>query len=201
LLVYVFYFFYKKNLPRRVRLPILFISSLLILLSFSKVAVGVFILVNLLSLISRRSDDSCHICFLSRCVGFLTVGYLFFAFKTDPLTISNRLTLVKRAVQIVIAHPITGVGAGAYVIAQSAFSFSVWYLFNQPVHNIFLLVLAEHGLLVPLALLFLFRHQAIRFLKKYPYIALVIGITGLFDHYFLTLQQNLLLIGVVLGGL
>lgn len=86
----------------------------------------------------------------------------------------------------------------------NTFTINVPYL-RQPVHNIFLLTFAETGI-GGLLLLFFFLY---RFLlkaiakKNYFYVlALVfILVTGMFDHYWLTIQQNLLLLGLFFGML
>ena len=77
----------------------------------------------------------------------------------------------------------------------------IWWL--QPVHNIFLLVLAEGGLVGLLLFVTLFykAFSSSLYLKRnYLTIALiVIVVTGSVDHYWLTLQQNQLLFSIILG--
>ena len=69
-----------------------------------------------------------------------------------------------------------------------------WLL--QPVHNIFLLAFSETGL-AGFVILFLAFYKGIR-TKHFP-IFLFILITGVFDHYWLTLQQNMLLLALMFG--
>jgi hypothetical protein len=75
------------------------------------------------------------------------------------------------------------------------------FFFLQPVHNIFLLFLAETGVIIgsisiiELTKLILLHKNNIVFLAC----IFVIIITGMFDHYWLTLQQNMLVMGTVLG--
>lgn len=71
---------------------------------------------------------------------------------------------------------------------------SVWWL--QPVHNIFLLFVTEAGIFGLVLVALLFRRLQLNGLS----LALVaIVITGSLDHYWLTLQQNQLLLAIVLG--
>ncbi len=72
-----------------------------------------------------------------------------------------------------------------------------WLL--QPVHNIYLLILSETGVV---GFLFSFVIVAKSFLiknKAFVGILLFVMVTGLFDHYWLTLQQNNLLLALLLG--
>jgi hypothetical protein len=74
----------------------------------------------------------------------------------------------------------------------------------QPVHNIFLLFLSQTGILLTGFVGFVFYKIHAVYKKKisfmmFSYIFVVV-ITGMFDHYWLTLQQNFLVMGVV-GGM
>ena len=73
----------------------------------------------------------------------------------------------------------------------------------QPVHNIVLLLMAETGL-VGLTLFLILIIKLFRLLlatKNFKFLMVfgTIILTGLFDHYWLTLQQNLLLLGIITG--
>ena len=96
-----------------------------------------------------------------------------------------------------LQSPFLGTGLGNYLIVQEQFPQLFADFLNQPVHNIFLLFLSETGAITILLLFFLFFKKLISAVKKYPYILIIILITGLFDHYWLTLQQNFLLMGVI----
>ncbi len=178
----------------------LFVFSLLVLISFSKVAIFTYIILNFyfLFLISRIP---CQFCKWARLIILIVVALLFIQARTDPLTLQKRLELVNNSLHIIFQYPITGVGPGNYLIAQNQYSSKFAYFFNQPVHNIFLLFLAETGILFGGFILFI----CIRFFKKwlhFQYILIIVAIciTGLFDHYWLTLQQNILLLGFTIGA-
>ena len=133
----------------------------------------------------------------------LLIATVFMATSGDPDTIQKRVLLAKHAIKIITDHPLTGVGLGNYVIAESRFPNPYPYVFIEPVHNILLLFVAEAGLI----LTFLTGVILIPFLKKLSqnetarYALTVIIITGFFDHYWLTLQQNILLMPVLFGFL
>jgi O-antigen ligase len=75
----------------------------------------------------------------------------------------------------------------------------------QPVHNIFLLILSETGIVGLLFAIYIFIKGialAVKNKQKGKYFLLLIFaviILGMFDHYFLTLQQGQLLLSLVIG--
>lgn len=201
LLAYVFILVNNK-FDRFVILRSLFfiISSLLIFFSFSKLTIGVFLLINLVYFF-RKNFLNCKVCFLAKLVVLFLLGLIFLQGQTDPLTISKRIDLAKNSLLIIFNHPVFGVGLGNYLLAQKSFPIKYPFFFLQPVHNIFLLFLSETGLLTGGFIFVLILRLIRRFLwqEKFFYLFAVIIITGFFDHYWLTLQQNLLLIPVVFG--
>lgn len=129
--------------------------------------------------------------------------------KDFPQEVGQRLELSSVALRMAEDFPLTGVGLNNFIVRLPEYGISpgtTWFL--QPVHNIFLLVLAETGIIGFLFFLwFLFS-----FLGKLeigtgdpsgvwklaiPF--LVILITGMADHYWLTLQQGQLLTAIVVG--
>jgi O-antigen ligase len=199
LLVYFFVLTDKKfNKLPFLKYFSLFIFSALVLVSFSKVAIVTFLILNTLYLI-LNTKAVCKICSLGRVFLLIVAGLVFLQATADPLTLEKRLELLKNASVIIHQQPIFGVGLGNYLLAQNQFTSKYFLFFNQPVHNIFLLFFAEVGL--PLAIFILY--QLLLVFKKrlftIYYLLFTIFITGFFDHYWLTLEQNFLLMGVVFG--
>jgi O-antigen ligase len=98
-----------------------------------------------------------------------------------------------------------GEGLNTFVINVPKVKNMGAYLWNlQPVHNIFLLVFSETGLIGLLAFSFLIYKLTRESLKPVSTLMVLslsfILITGLFDHYWLTLQQNMLLMVFVLAN-
>jgi O-antigen ligase len=127
--------------------------------------------------------------------------------KTFPFVgqnISQRLDLSYIAGRMVSQKFLVGEGLGTFIVNlptfKGIFSYS-WLL--QPVHNIFLLVFSEVGIFGLLGFCFLIYKTFINQLKNktlYLLLPLVfILFTGLFDHYTLTLQQNILLFSIFMG--
>jgi hypothetical protein len=179
----------------------LLVFSLLILFSFSKVALITFFILNT-GYFMLNTKSKCRPCFAAKVAVMVVLAAIFLRAQTDPLTVKKRFDLIKNSLTIISRYPFTGVGPGNYLFAQTGFP-SVHYNFlNQPVHNIFLLLLAEIGIVVGTLVLFLTRKYLMFFLrKKVIYLTLAVLLTGLFDHYWLTLQQNILLLAVIFGGL
>lgn len=200
LLVHTFFLWNKdyKNYPLLKNL-VLGASAILVLISFSKIAI--LILAATYLFYGIKNYKTCKVCSIGKAVTMLIIAALFMTTHGDPNTIQKRILLTGHAIQIFINNPLTGAGIGNYVIAESKFPNPYSYVFIEPVHNIFLLFLTEAGLI----LTFLSGVILIPFLKKLwqnetaRYVLTVIIITGLFDHYWLTLQQNMLLAPVLFG--
>lgn len=102
-----------------------------------------------------------------------------------------------------LGSPIFGVGLNNFINKLPYYGSSPtvsWWL--QPVHNIFVLWTVETGVVGLLFLVYFLWW----FFKKWEmgnlhFAVLAIFLTGLFDHYWLTLQQNQLLLAIVLGAL
>lgn len=120
----------------------------------------------------------------------LVVGLAMFL-PGNPDSWQERQSLMLHAIEQIKNYPIFGTGLGASVIASSV-NF-------QPVHNIFLLLLVEVGLPLGLGLLCLCRRLLL--LKNNLLFAglIFIFITGLGDHYWLTLWQNTLILTVFMA--
>lgn len=121
-------------------------------------------------------------------------------------SVERRISLTVAAGQMLGQKPIFGVGLNNFLVElnQRGTPFDLaWFL--QPVHNIFLLVFAEAGLLGFFLFIYILA-KAYRNLysrKKYTIFVtlslLAVVLTGVLDHYWLTLQQNQLLFSLVLG--
>lgn len=201
LLLYFFVLTYKKfNRYLAIKYLLLFISSILVFISFSKTAIACYLILNTYHLL-LNTKLNCKICKIARIIVVFIVSLIFLSATTDPLTVNKRIELMKNSIEIIFKNPLLGVGMGSYLIAQAKFSSKFYLFFNQPVHNIFLLFIAETGLIIGGFILYQLINRLIRaHLKKEQWILIfVIIFTGFFDHYWLTLQQNFLLMGLVMG--
>lgn len=109
--------------------------------------------------------------------------------------ITHRLELIKASWQMVKENFWIGVGLNNFIpnlVKYSNTFLNAWEL--QPVHNIFLLIFSETGFAGFMTfIVFIF---SILSFNNYALIAVLI--TGMSDHYWLTLQQNMLLFTYVI---
>ncbi|MDO9028496.1 MAG: O-antigen ligase family protein, partial [Candidatus Roizmanbacteria bacterium] len=198
LVLYFFVLTYKKfNRYLVLKYLFLLVSSLLIFLSFSKIAILTYLFLSIIYHLKSSIKLKCRLCVLARLFMIMVVSFIFLQATTDPLTINKRIELMKNSITIILRYPIQGIGLGSYLIEQAKFSSKYYLFFNQPVHNIFLLFISETGLVLGGFILYqLINLLMQRRLTKYQWLLIfVIIITGFFDHYWLTLQQNFLLMG------
>ena len=127
--------------------------------------------------------------------GFLIVFSLLgprFSYLAPESSFSRRSQLASMSLQMFTAHPLTGVGLNNFTVVMDQYGLiPATTRFLQPVHNIYLLLLSETGLLGFFGFLYLLYKT-----RRYPLnaIFLIILFLSLFDHYFFTLQQGLLLL-------
>lgn len=199
LLLYFFVLTYKKfNKFLTLKYLFLFISTILVFISFSKIAIGCYLILNTLYLLLNTKFD-CRFCKIARLFVILIISLVFLSATTDPLTINKRIELIKNSISIIFRYPIQGVGLGSYLVEQANFSSKYYLFFNQPVHNIFLLFFSELGLIIGGGISLILLSPIKKIIRLSPYLLFVIIFTGFFDHYWLTLNQNFLLMGLIMG--
>lgn len=106
-----------------------------------------------------------------------------------------RWKLFKSSLEIFKGNWLFGVGVDNFLVNLPNFMTDYWWL--QPVHNIFMLGLVETGVVG----MWMILRRVIKSVDfgKYGWVWLVIILTGMFDHYWLTLPQNVGLLAVVMG--
>lgn len=126
----------------------------------------------------------------------------YFIIQIASESVSRRWQLMDISWQLFKTSPIFGIGLGDFIPKMPALALGSTY-FWQPVHNIFALIAVESGILglgVLGWLIIRFKIYNLRFKNKIILIWwLIIIITGLFDHYWLTLQQGRLLLALIIG--
>lgn len=134
---------------------------------------------------------------------------LFYRFAPNTFEESavTRIELFLAALHMISQHPLFGVGLGNFIPSLSSPTL------YQPVHNIFILWIAETGIvggIISILFLFSLGERLFIFWKNrtiqrrtslFPLVILWFSIIvlGMFDHYFLTLQQGQLLLAFSLG--
>lgn len=125
------------------------------------------------------------------------LAFSFLAFSYSDRFISHRIELIQASFKMVKENFWIGVGLNNFVpnlVKVSNTFVNAWEL--QPVHNIFLLVFSELGFIGLIFFVFVL-FSGIQ-LFPIPYALYAILASGQFDHYWLTLQQNMLLFTYVL---
>ena len=131
--------------------------------------------------------------FLSITVPFLTSLRGFFNFG---LSWVEREELLQAGIAIITQNPVFGIGMNNFIVHVPNYlnSSSSSYIF-QPIHNVYVLIAAETGLLgvllALLGILVLYRQSLRNPILTLALIQLLL--LGMFDHYLFTLQQGQLL--------
>jgi O-antigen ligase len=119
----------------------------------------------------------------------------------DSDGIGKRIQLNVAGLKMIKESSLFGVGLGNFLVRLPEFQKNNGIFWLQPVHNILILAWSEIGIL-GLSLVFLFFSE--NFSKKkinwiFKVILGVVVISGMVDHYWLTLPQNVWLLVLVLG--
>lgn len=132
---------------------------------------------------------------------FLTNQRMFPAIISFPeASASERTILSQSALKVFWDHPVFGVGPGKLLPSVPNY-FPPGYWNIQPPHNVFILVLAESGVF-GFALLLTGISKIYSAAKKSPLFfpgLMAIFLSSLLDHYWLTSQQNRIILGIYLG--
>ena len=134
------------------------------------------------------------------------IFYIFPWFSTNE-AFSQRKQLIDAALLMIKNFPLSGVGLNNFIFSLpnywSLIGFTYWL---QPVHNIYFLIAAETGftgLIIFIWFLILTFRRLFKYFSMFSLILalslILILLLGLNDHYWLTLQQNQLLLTFVLG--
>ncbi len=205
----------KKMLP--LILMVCVVAVMGIAISFSRSASILSVILVVVYLLTRfkktfwKTFSSIGIGISSLCL-FSTLFPMFlgrFTFSLTDESITQREFLATAALRMIVSHPVLGVGFGNFFtnVTQSSKNSSI-FLLLQPVHNIFLLLIATAG--IPFFLLTIwflyktikkmFQETSQTFYRTTLFVSLVsILFLGQLDHYFLTVQQGQLLVAVIIG--
>lgn len=217
---FVFWLYQKINYSfKKLFLPVIFsILSLGLFSTFSKSVILSFSVVLILSwvvfFIFKQSRES-KIDLLKFTLIFLIVAVIFSAIFWEPVetriinaerleikSTTERLSYFGEAWKLIKTHPFLGAGLGNYTLAvHNDINPNLQSWDYQPVHNVYLLGLAELGvigLILWLVLIFFV-------IKKLPItnyqLPIIFLIVSFFDHYFWTFYFGVMLFWLVLGSM
>jgi len=187
----------------------LILGTLALFLSMSRVAIVLWALIIGYFFIRNMKKKIYIFVILGISLIFMSspIGSRFTNIKIGDEAIVQREVLISSSLKMIERSPLFGVGLGNFIptIATIQKPLSLG-LYLQPVHNIFLLVTAETGLVgLGFFTWFLWKtYQGIMKQESRIKEMLVMALTsililGLFDHYWLTLQQGQLLFAIIIG--
>lgn len=210
-----------KNLIGKYFLSIvLFSSTIGILVSFSRVAIInwlAFLLIYFVIMIVRKyKKPKINLKFLkNNSFALLTVLIIFFIILLNPIflerftlpsfsdeSILQRISLINSSLEMFFKNPVFGVGINNFLNNLKT-SFNTPVLI-QPVHNIFLLTLAQVGVVGFFVFIYMFFRVVKLSIKskdkKIIKLSIIFSIIfiGSFDHYLLTIQQAQILFTILI---
>lgn len=196
--------------------PVLFLTGLIVVVvgfvfSFSLTAFCAMLLVYLLFITTRKVKLMKNISLsiygfvillsiITPVIANLALPFL----NTFPENVYQRLDLAIVSGKLVGQRFLFGEGLNSFIFAATKIKGTISYSWlMQPVHNIYLLVLSEVGIVGLLCIAYLFYKLLFKNLVANNITLILclifIIVTGFADHYWLTLQQNILLLAVVFG--
>jgi putative inorganic carbon (HCO3(-)) transporter len=186
------YLFENMNRRRDISIALMVMSSLSLVLTFSRIAFLVCTIIWIAFLIkvffnSRRLKTYSFLGLMSERLSNLFTG--------GDTSWGDRVGLMESSFSVIRENMLTGVGLGRFIpnMGDTVPRSGSGILLLQPVHNIFLLFISEIGLigftLFSTLLYFFFkkREWSLRFIIG----LIAILIIGMFDHYLLSLPQGL----------
>lgn len=209
---------YESRIKRIMFIVTLAIGTTALVLTLSRVAVLLWLIIVIFYFIRKFMIHNPYFIILFL-IGILLLGLTtpfgarFIELKLTDEAIAHRASLIASSIAMIQDHPILGVGLNNFLVNLPFYQIDSTPLFYlQPVHNIFLLILAETGLVGLILFVWLIfstykkimNHESrIKNMSiihnSYFLILSSVLILGMFDHYFLTLQQGQLLFSFILG--
>ena len=117
----------------------------------------------------------------------------------DSDGLAKRGSLMISSFKIIKDNPLFGVGANNFLVTLPEYQKNSGVFWLQPVHNIFILIFTEFGLVGFIILIVMLgRYSKLPLHKNMSWVVLgIILVTGMVDHYWLTLPQNWWLLCIV----
>ena len=196
-------YFQKKSKEKWLAWVLLFLIICL-LISFSVSAVIALLIACLYFIYFDRLKTKYFVYFVCVALFVLSLAFSFFAKDFFLLSknfgdpISERVELAFFANKMFVNNFWFGVGSNNFISNIPKYIGIVnysWLL--QPVHNIFLLIFSENGILGAVVTLNVLAAVSNKNNKLLSSVLFYVMISGLADHYWLTLNQNLLLLTIV----
>jgi len=216
----IFVLSFKQLIGKYFLIIVLFFSTIGILVSFSRIAIAswlIFLLIYFVLMIVRKYKKlKINPKFLkNNSFVLLTILIIFLLTLFNPIflerftllsfsdeSVLQRISLINSSIEMFLKNPVFGVGINNFLNNLKT-SFNTPVLI-QPVHNIFLLTLAQVGV-IGFGVLIYMLFKAVKLSikskdKKIIRLSIIFSIIfiGLFDHYLLTIQQTQILFTILI---
>lgn len=186
------------------------VGTVALVLTMSRIAILLWLVILGFNLLKRKGFT---FLFLLPVLIIFAVSF-FFPLATRLLnaniadeSVVERIELAKSSLLMIKDSPIIGAGINNFLVSLPSYREKPADIFAlQPVHNIYLLIAVETGIVGLVFFLWFLRRTFQEIEKKKPMIRnslliilSAILVLGFFDHYFLTLQQGRMFFAFVLG--
>lgn len=219
LTVLLFFVVNQKNIYEKIFfLTAIVFSSIGVLLTFSRVTILCMLFIYLVFYLKSIKGKMFKFWYLIPFLSVIAVyvfGYYSRFINLALLTRDAlfRIQLIEISLAILKGNLFFGVGLNNFFFHEILYQKNVTASFLQPVHNIFILSFVELGILGGIFLPFIMLYGVYKSFKKikaknvllknfnFSILLLLFSIIliGSFDHFFLTLQQGMLMFSLVLG--
>jgi hypothetical protein len=191
-----------------IKVAALIFGTIALLISMSRIAILLWILVVVYNLLINFKSrlPSIALVIVSALLLISPLGTRFTTTSASDEAITQRSILTEASFKMLKSNTLVGIGLGNFIPSLAEIQKPLTTgTYLQPVHNIFLLVMVETGLIglgIFIWLLwktFLATNGKWQMANGILFCLLAITISGMFDHYWLTLQQGQLLFAFVIG--
>ena len=200
----LFSFSLKKSLLTTFKLIALFILSIGIFITFSRIVILLYFFVIALRVIYLKGlSKGTKVRVFTICILALAsfIAILFDRFGGSVLRdLTFRIELFSIGLSVFLKHALFGVGINNFFYHEIYYQKMVSPTLLQPIHNIFFQWVVQTGL-VGAAALMIFLNKLIKKINSKMGFALIVCIfvVGFFDHYLITLQQGQLILSLITG--
>lgn len=193
----------QKRLFHYLYVVAIILGAIALVLSFSRSAWVVSVFSTISIIIFRHKPTKIRLCIISILCLVMISGFIVAPIQDESIVVRRQLN--ESALSIWHQSPIVGIGLNNFLFGLSPTLRSQQVYILQPVHNIYLLLLSQVGLMgvsIILGYILSFIYDSRK--RKHNYSSLYISMIsllmlGLIDHYLFTLQQGQLLFSLIIS--
>lgn len=205
----------KKNYEKIFLSLTIFVSSLALILTFSRTSLFLLILFSFYIIYTKAKTNTVRFLFILFFLAILVIFYLTQHIGSNFFLrgIDFRQELFYQSFQIFVNNLYFGIGINNFFIHQAQLITEISPVIFQPPHNIFVLAFLQLGIfgfwIFPAVFVLAIRSLFAKlrttnielkdFYRSVLFVLLGIIIVGMFDHFFLTLEQGQIILAIILG--